>query len=169
MSNDQIGWEIAGTFYPHVGFEGLLHGDHALMREVTGLTLSELDSGEDPEATETAWIAVAVWHQNLELRRGEVRKFVERLPKDGAKRIGFEENAEAPLDESPSPDSGKTSSSSDSTPADSSSGSASPNTTKSPADTTPEPSTPSGSGGQPSATGATSPRAISAPSTSAAA
>ena len=170
--SDQIGWEIAGRFYPHNGADALRHGDFALIREVTGLSLDEFDRGDDPLAVETGWLAVAVWHGNPEMRRSQVLNFIEQLPAEGAKRVGWEpelEDAETPLAQAESPDSGSSSSDSDSPPVADSSPSASPSTTKSPEDSTPASSILNGSGVQGSATGAISPPSISDPSTSAAA
>ncbi len=107
MSDDDvIGWEIAGRFYPHNGAEALRHGDFALIREVTGLSLDEFDRGDDPLATETGWIAVAFWHGNPDMRRDQILKIVEQLPADGAKRVGWTVELEAdpvPLDEASQP------------------------------------------------------------------
>ena len=156
MSDEQIGWEIAGRFYPHNGADALRHGDFALIREVTGLSLDEFDRGDDPLATETGWLAVAVWQANPEMRRDQVRTFIEQLAADGAKRVGWEAADYVPLDEAGSAASGSSSSSSGSPPADDSSLSASPSTTRSPEDSTQETSKPNGSGAPASATGAIS-------------
>ncbi len=169
MSDDRIGWEIAGRFYPHNGAGALRHGDFALIREVTGVSLDEFDRGTDPLATETGWLAVAVWQANPDMRRDQVVSYIEQLPAGAATRVGWEtEETEAPLAPSESPPSGSSSSDSASPQADDSSLSASPSTTKSPEDPTPEPLILLGSGGQASATGATSPPETSAPSTMAA-
>ncbi len=174
MTDEQIGWEILGRFYPHIGADGLWQGDYALIREVTGVDLDVFDRGEDPLATETGWLAVALWHGNPDMRRDQIVKLVEKLPAggDGApKRVGWEaeiEEAAPPLAPSESPPSGSSSSGSVSPPAADSSLSASPSTTKSPEDSTPEPSTRNGSGDQASATGAMSPQPISDPSSVAA-
>jgi hypothetical protein len=154
MSDDRIGWEIAGRFYPHNGTQALRHGDFALIREVTGLSLDEFDRGDDPLATETGWIAVAIWQSNPDMRRDQVRTFVEQLPAEAAKRVGWEaEETDVPLAPEGSPASGSSSSDSDSPPADDSSPSASPSTTKSPEEQTQEPLTRNGSGDQQSVTG----------------
>jgi hypothetical protein len=89
MADEKIGWEIDGRFYPHNGVDGLRHGDFALIREVTGLSIDEFDRGDDDLATETGWLAVAIWQSNPEWRRDQVVRAVEQLPADGAKRIGW--------------------------------------------------------------------------------
>ncbi len=159
---ERTGWEVQGRFYPHNGADALRHGDFALIREVTGLSLDEFDRGDDPLATETGWLAVAVWQANPEMRRDQVRNFIEQLPAGGATRVGWGvEEPEVPLAPSESPVSGTSSSDSVLPPADDSSPSASPSTTKSPGEPTPEPSSPNGSGDPDLAIGAESDPVIS--------
>jgi hypothetical protein len=143
--NDQVGWKIGTRFYEHVGADALRHGDFALIREVTGMTLDQFDRGDDPVATETGWLAVAVWRGNPDLRREQVVRMVEQLGHDDAERVGWStpekqeddavpppvaDAATGPGSPSPKPDSG----SSSKTSADS------------PQDGTPAPSTPASSG-----------------------
>ncbi len=163
MADDRAGWNIHGRFYPHNGADALRHGDFALIREVTGLSLDEFDRGDDPLATETGWLAVAVWQAQPELRRDQVRNFIEQLPAGAAERVNWGLDEDVPLTSDESPASGSSSNASDSPPADSTSLSASPSTTKSPEEQTPEPSIPLSSGDQESATGATSPPQTSEP------
>lgn len=166
MADEQPGWQIRGRFYPHNGADALRHGDFALMREVSGLALDELDRGDDPIAVDTAWMAVAIWQANPEMRRDQVRVFVETLGAGEAERIGWGiEDDAAPLTQDESPPSGNSSSDSASPQADASSLSASPSTTKSPEEQTQEPSSPGGSGVPPSDTGADSSPVISVPLT----
>lgn len=169
MDDDRIGWEIDGTFYPHNGFESLTHGDYALIADVTGLTTDEFLLEDDTLRTESGWIAVAFWQGNPGMKRHHVAAMMERLPIDAAKRVGFKEKSDAgPPDETT--DTGSRSPTSVEPPADESaptppSRSATGSTEEQP----PEPSTPNGSGGQRSATGATSAPKTSDPLTSSAA
>lgn len=87
---DQQGWKIMGTFYPHVGVEALRHGDFALVREVTGLTADEFVDGDDITGAESGWIAIAFWHGHPEFGRDRVRAIVEALPVKDVERIGFD-------------------------------------------------------------------------------
>ena len=170
MSDERFGWEFMGRFYPHIGADGMWQGDYALIREVTGLRLDQFDRGSDPLATETGWLAVALWHGNPDMSRDQIVELVEKLPAHGdgiPTKIGWdtpEEADAAPLAPNESPGSGSSSSDSASPLVEGSSLSASPSTTKSAEDSTPDPSTRNGSGDPASATGAISNQPISDPS-----
>lgn len=173
MSDEQKGWEIEGVFYPHVGADALLHGDYALIPEVTGLDLDDFLSGSDLMRIETGWIAVAFWRGNPELRRNQVVRIIEHLPGEGAKRVGWAvpEAADA---SPPAPAEENTTISSSSTtsvepPEESKSSTDSVlSATESKEDSTLEPSSQNGSGNPTSDTGVTSPLPISDHSASAA-
>lgn len=92
---DKIGWQVGARFYPHVGADALRHGDFALIREVTGMTLDQFDRGDDPIATETGWLAVAVWQANPDLRREQVVRMIEQMTPDESVRVGWEIPKEA--------------------------------------------------------------------------
>lgn len=88
MTGKEPGWLIHGQFYPHVGSNALTHGDLALIRDVTGLTMDQFDEGE-PFLSMTGWMAVAFWHENPELRREQVVRFIERLPRDASEEVNW--------------------------------------------------------------------------------
>lgn len=167
--DDRVGWEIEGKFYPHNGFESLTHGDYALIADVTGLTTDQFLLEEDTLRTESGWIAVAFWQGNPGMKRHHVAAMMEKLPIEGAKRIGFIEQDDAgPPDETT--DTGSKSPTSVEPPADAPSPTRpSRSDTESTAEPPPAPSTPNGSGGPRSATGATSDHPISDHLTSSAA
>jgi hypothetical protein len=158
MADDKVGWEIDGRFYPHNGADSLRHGDYALIREVTGLTLDTFDMGRDPLAVETGWLAVAIWQADPGLSRGQVVEMVERLPRGAAKPVGWTKPlVEADEDDAGPPDtvsSGGTSSTSDASPAET-------DKTTGGEEQTQESSILNGSGSQASATGHTLPLGIS--------
>lgn len=107
MTEEQMGWKIFETFYPHVGVEELVHGDFALVREVTGMTADAFIDGKDLTGAETGWIAVAFAHGNPGLSRSKVAQIIGDLKVADVQQVGFEAEPDKEAGAGP-PDGGET-------------------------------------------------------------